>query len=80
LFSTYFIASKRERKTSIDMARIRQAKGKDLKEYVPRFNREAVLIPNLQDGVAYSAFFMDYSQGDSSFPLLKARLPLWQMR
>jgi len=27
-----------------------------LKEYVQRFNREAVLIPDFQDGVAYIAF------------------------
>jgi len=47
LFSAQFITSKRELKINIQIAKIRKAKGKDLKEYVIRFNREAVLIPNL---------------------------------
>ena len=38
------------------MAKIRQEKGEDLKQYVMRFNREAVLILDLQDGVACTAF------------------------
>jgi len=38
LFSTPFIAGKRDRKISIHIAKIRQAKGEDLKEYVMRFN------------------------------------------
>jgi len=32
-------------------------KGEDLKEYVMRFNREAVLILDLHDGVAYTVIF-----------------------
>jgi len=56
LFNTHLIASTRERKASIHMANIQQAKDDDLKEYVMRFNREVVLIPKLQDGVAYTAF------------------------
>ena len=31
-------------------------KGEDLKEYVMRFNREAILILDLQDGTSYIAF------------------------
>jgi len=42
LFSTRFVAGKRERKTSIHIAKVQQAKGEDLKEYVVRFNREAI--------------------------------------
>jgi len=57
LFSTNFNVSKRERKTRIHLDKIRQGKGEALKEYVMRFNREAILIPDLQDGVAYIAFF-----------------------
>ena len=33
-----------------------EVRGEDLKDYVMRFNREAVLIPNLRDVVAYMAF------------------------
>ena len=42
LFSTRFVAGKRERKTSIHIAKVQQAKGEDLKEYVVRLNREAI--------------------------------------
>jgi len=56
LFSAHFVASKREQKTSIHLARIQQARGDDLKDYVMTFNHEAVLIPDLQDGIAYTAF------------------------
>ena len=49
LFSTRFVAGNRDKKTSIHIVKIRQAKGEDLKEYVMRFNREVVLIPDLQD-------------------------------
>jgi len=47
LFSTHIIASKRERKTSIHIAKIRRAKGEYLKKYVMRFNREAVSTERL---------------------------------
>jgi len=80
LFSTRFVAAKRDRKISIHIAKIQQAKGEDLKEYVITFNQEAIFIPDLQDGVAMPLYSMDCSRGDSSFSLLKARFPLWQMR
>ena len=38
LFSTRFVVSKRERKISIHIATVQQAKREDLKEYVVRFN------------------------------------------
>jgi len=53
--SAHFIASKKEKKTSIHLAKIQQQRGEDLKEYVRRFNHEVVLISDLQDGVAYVA-------------------------
>jgi len=56
LFSSHFVASKRERKTSIHITKIRQEKGEDLKKYVMRFNREPVLILDLQVDVAYATF------------------------
>jgi len=42
LFSTCFVAGKRERKTSIHIAKVQLVKGEDRKEYVVRFNREAI--------------------------------------
>ena len=50
LFSTQFIESKKERKTSIHLAKIQQATGEDLKEYAMMFSCGTVLIPDLQDG------------------------------
>jgi len=74
LFSTHFVASQRERKTSTHMAKIRQAKGKDLKEYVMRFNREAVSIPDLQDGVAYAAFLNELLSRRFNFSLVEGKV------
>jgi len=74
LFSTHFVASKRERKTSIHIAKIQQAKGEDLKEYVMRFNREAVLIPALQDGVAYVAFLNGLLPERFKFSLIESKV------
>jgi len=54
--SAHVIASKKEKKTVIHLTKIRQRRGENLKVYIRRFNREVVLIPNLQDGVAYAAF------------------------
>jgi len=73
-FSTCLIASKRDRKTSIHIAKIQQAKGEDLKEYVMRFIREAILIPELQDGVAYAAFLNGLLLGRFKFSLVKSKV------
>jgi len=70
LFSMHFVVNKRERKTSIHMAKIRQAKGEDLKEYIMRFNGEVVLILDLQDGVAYAAFLNGLLLGRFKFYLV----------
>jgi len=68
------LRSKRERKASIHMAKIRQARGKDLKEYVMRFNREVVLILDLQDGVAYAAFLGGLLSGRFTFSLVESKV------
>jgi len=70
LFNSRSIASKRARKTSIHIAKIRQAKGEDLKKYVMRFNREDILIPDLQDGVAYASFLNRLLLGRFKFSLV----------
>jgi len=74
LFGAHFIASKREKKTSIHLAKIRQQRGEDLKEYVRRFNHEAVLIPDLQDGVAYTAFLNGLLPGKFKFSLAESKV------
>ena len=80
LFSTHFVANKRERKASIHIAKIQQAKEEDLKEYVMRFNREAVLISNLQDGIAYTTFLNGLLLGIFKFFLVESKVTVfWQM-
>jgi len=76
LFSTRFVASKRERKTNIHIAKIRPAKGVDLKEYVTRFNQEAILILDLQDGVAYSAFLNGLHLRRFMFSLVESKITI----
>jgi len=74
LFSAHFVASKKDRKTSIHLARIRQQRGEDLKGYVRRFNHEAVLIPDLQDGVAYAAFLNGLLPSRFKFSLAESKV------
>jgi len=74
LFSTRFVAGNRDKKTSIHIVKIRQAKGEDLKEYVMRFNREAILISDLQDGVAYAAFLNGLLPGRFKFFLVENKV------
>ena len=73
LFSTRFVVGNRDKKTSIHIAKIRQVNGEDLKEYVMRFNREAILIPDLQDGVAYAAFLNGLLLGRFKFSLVESK-------
>jgi len=74
LFSAHFVASKKEKKTSIHLARIRQQRGEDLKGYVRHFNHEAILIPDLQDGVVYAAFLNGLLPGRFKFSLAESRI------
>jgi len=68
------VASKKERKTSIHLARIQQQWGEDLKGYVRRFNHEVVLILDLQDGVAYIAFLNGLLPGRFKFSLAESKV------
>ena len=74
LFSAHFVAIKKEKKTNIHLARIRQQRGEDLKGYVCRFNHETVLIPDLQDGVAYVAFLNRVRPGRFKLSLEKSKV------
>jgi len=56
------------------MAKIQQAKGEDLKEYIMRFNWEAVLILDLPDGVAYAAFLNGLLLGRFKFSLVESKV------
>ena len=45
-----------------------------MKGYVCRFNHEAVLIPGLQDGVAYAAFLNGLFPGRFKFSLAESKV------
>jgi len=55
-FVSQFIASWKEKRTSIHLLKIKQGQQESLAEFVKRFHQEAVLIPELEDGVAYTSF------------------------
>jgi len=55
-FVNQFIASWTERSTSIHLSKIKQGPQESLAEFVKRFHQEAVLILDLEDGVAYTSF------------------------
>ena len=51
-FVGQFVASRKERRTSIHLSKIKQGPQESLVEFVRQFHQEAVLIPELEDGVA----------------------------
>ena len=51
-------------------------KGEDLKEYVMRFKRETVLIPDLQDGIAYTTFLNGLLPGRFKFSLGESKVAI----
>jgi len=55
-FVSQFIASQKERRTSIHLFKIKQGQQESLAEFVKHFHHEAVLILDLEDGVAYTSF------------------------
>lgn len=62
-FVGQFIASRKERRTSIHLSKIKQGSQESLAEFVRRFHQEAVLIPELKDGVAYTSFLNGLKSG-----------------
>ena len=55
-FVSQFIASWKEKRTSIHHSKMKQGPQESLAEFVKRFHQEAVLIPDLEDGVVYTSF------------------------
>ena len=55
-FVSQFIASRKERMTSIYLSKIKQGPQESLVEFVKCFHQETVLIPDLEDGLAHTSF------------------------
>jgi len=72
-FVSQFIASRKERRTSIHLSKIKQGSQESLAEFVKRFHQEAVLIPDLEDGVAYTSFLNGLKNGRFKFSLAEQK-------
>ena len=60
-------------RTSIHLSKIKQRQQESLVEFVKRFHQEAVLIPDLEDGVAYTSFLNGLKSGHFKFSLAKPK-------
>ena len=72
-FVSQFIASRKERRTSILMFKIMQGPQESLAEFVKRFHQEAMLIPDLEDGVAYTSFLKGLKSGCCKFSMVEQK-------
>jgi len=68
-FISQFIASCKERRTSIH----KQWPQESLAEFVKHFHQEAMLIPDLEDGVAYTSFLNGLKSGRFKLSLAKQK-------
>jgi len=55
-FVSQFIVSQKERRTNTHLSKIKQEQQESLAKFVKRFHQEAVLIPDLEDGVPNTSF------------------------
>jgi len=70
-FVSQFIASRKEKRTRMQLSKIKQGPQESLAEFVKRFHQEAVLILDLEDGVAYTSFLNSLKSGWSKFSLVE---------
>jgi len=60
-------------RTSIHLSKIKQGPQESLAKFVKRFHQEAVLTPDLEDGVAYTSFLNGLKSGHSKFSFAKQK-------
>ncbi|XP_010670084.2 uncharacterized protein LOC104887185 [Beta vulgaris subsp. vulgaris] len=63
MFVTHFVSNKRREKTTGKLMSIKQGEKESLRDYVGRFNAEAVTIPTLQQEVAVLALMTGLREG-----------------
>ncbi|XP_010684419.2 uncharacterized protein LOC104898980 [Beta vulgaris subsp. vulgaris] len=63
MFVTHFISNKRREKTTGKMMSIKEGDSESLRDYVGRFNAEAVTIPSLQQEVTVLALITGLKEG-----------------
>jgi len=60
-------------RTSIHLSKIKQGLQESLIEFIKRFHQERVLIPDLEDGVAYTSFLSGLKSGCLKFFLAEQK-------
>ena len=72
-FVSQFIASRKQRRTSIHLSKIKQGPQESLADFIKCFHQEAVLIPDLEDRVADTSFLNGLKSGRFKFSLTKQK-------
>jgi len=65
--------SRKEKRTSIRLLKIKQEKLESLADFARRFDQEAVLILDLEDGITYASFLNGFRNGWFTFSLAEQR-------
>ena len=73
MFVSQFIASRKERQTSIHLSKIKRGPQESLAEFVKHFHQEAVLILDMEDGVEYTSFLNSLKNGHFKFSLAEQK-------
>ncbi|XP_057248573.1 uncharacterized protein LOC130590369 [Beta vulgaris subsp. vulgaris] len=62
-FSTHFVSNRRHERTTGELLSVKQGANESLRDYIGRFNVEAVSIPRLQQDVAVLALMTGLKEG-----------------
>ncbi|XP_010667067.3 uncharacterized protein LOC104884166 [Beta vulgaris subsp. vulgaris] len=63
MFSTHFVSNRRRERTTGELLSVKQGENESLRDYIGRFNVEAVSIPRLQQDVAVLALMTGLKEG-----------------
>ncbi|XP_058082386.1 uncharacterized protein LOC131230483 [Magnolia sinica] len=72
LFLTRFISGKRSKKPNTHLLAIRQGPKESLKDYIARFNEEALQVEDYNDKMALAAVFNVLKEGRFTFSIRKS--------
>ncbi|XP_058080621.1 uncharacterized protein LOC131228771 [Magnolia sinica] len=74
LFLTQFISGKKSRKLTTHLFTIKQGPKDSLKDFIARFNEEALQVEDYDDKMTLSAMFNGLKEGKFTFSIGKAKL------
>ncbi|XP_077251774.1 uncharacterized protein LOC143890998 [Tasmannia lanceolata] len=67
----HFLSSRRTRKTTASLMTVKQHTGESLKDFIARFNKEALQIPNLDPSTAMNALLSGVKSADFRMSIAK---------